>query len=212
LKYLIPILILSSFTVSWSQKENERVDNFEVMRHVRGDSVEILVGAPRDTCLIDSTVIAGLRYNYRVRAVNFYQSSPYSRFVSGMYWDILPDNSEHTQSKSWAGNNGAHLLVVNYPSGPWLFSWAYRPERESMSAYCLFDDNGDREINLSDLTLLAEQLAADLSLFSMFAGMYNKPAYFEFIWERETLPGTEADQWLMERLTRQSWKSSTPAP
>ena len=213
-KYLIPGIFLMSFIVSWSQKEPERVRGWEVVRKARVDSLEVMVGAPTDSSFTDSLVVDGLRYYYRVRACGWDgQVSAYSTPVSGLEWAILPDVQGRSESKSWTGGGKKHLLVITYPSGPWLFSWVMRDGLEKITALSLFDRNGDRVINLSDLSIMADELRRDLSLFSQFGAVYNKAAYYEYVWEGlGPLPGTEADRWLMDKLTRQSWKSSFPGP
>ena len=211
MRYLTPILFIG-FIISWSAYDPYyKIKYYEVKKQTRGGTTEIVVGTSPDTCLMDSLVMSGVRYDYRLRACNNAGKSPYSRTVSGMFWDILPDVKGRSESKSWAPDSG-DLLVISYPSGPWIFSWSYRPGFERVTAKSFFDGNGDEVINLSDLSLWADRLRESLSLFSMFGAVYNGPAYFEYFWEAENFPGTEAEKWLMEKLTRQSWKSFTADP
>lgn len=155
------IILLASFLITWQPVPD--VNSYIIERALWPDMQFEQVAAIQDTFYQDAAVEYGVRYHYRVFAVNGELVSIPSNIVSGMELDWSYGIMEHGLERQhfYWGINDSILLIVKVPRAPWRIHWVYGIEAETVQGACLLDVNADSMITITDFVYWANMYARE---------------------------------------------------
>jgi len=160
------LILLLAVILTWHDPNIPQCDGFFVMLE---DSVVSYVTATE----FEHADVWGYR-EYYIRAWREDLASSPSDTARILNIDFS-DNAEVCTQYDFRLGNG--LISILLPSAPWTFDCV---SFDSVRCHTWLDAQSDGRVSVSDLTIHADTLVKDLSLFSMFGGIYHKRGRHEY--------------------------------